>query len=142
MLAWLLCNFSGDPDQYCNFNSIFCDFKWRSGPPPPPPLDPPMVLTLFQTANTEIDTQTVTRSYAPPTRITRDSTVVVKHAAGLQRRPPPGRPRPLFPFLQEPEYTRQLCLLVVGPKRLQGLQVVVVVVLHPLAMELIVCTVE
>ena len=37
MLAWLLCNFSGDPDQYCNINSIFCDFKWGSGPPTPPP---------------------------------------------------------------------------------------------------------
>ena len=62
MLAWLPCKFSGDPDQYCNINSIFCDFKWGSGPPPPP-LDPPMVLTLFQIANTEIDTQTVTRTF-------------------------------------------------------------------------------
>ena len=41
MLAWLLCDFSGDPDQYCKETLYFYDF---SGGPDPlsPALDPPM----------------------------------------------------------------------------------------------------
>ena len=50
--AWLLCDFSGDPDQYCKKTVYFSDFLgggpdhlsplWiRPCPPPPPPPPPP-----------------------------------------------------------------------------------------------------
>ena len=44
-----LCDFSGDPDQYCYETLYFCDFSGGSPDPlpPPPPLDPRM----FQITN-------------------------------------------------------------------------------------------
>ena len=53
MLAWQLCDLSGDLDQYCSKTLYFCDFPegggggwggggWGSGPPVPT-LNPPMV---------------------------------------------------------------------------------------------------
>ena len=39
LLAWSLCDFLGDPDQYCLETLNFCDFSggggWWSGPPAP-----------------------------------------------------------------------------------------------------------
>ena len=37
MLAWPLCDFSGDPDQYCLETLNFCDFSGGGGGPDPLP---------------------------------------------------------------------------------------------------------
>ena len=43
MLAWSLCDLSGDLDQYCLETINFCDFSGGGdGPDPLPPPDPPI----------------------------------------------------------------------------------------------------
>ena len=43
MLAWYLCDLSGDPNQYCSETLYFCDFSGVGGVrTPSPPLDPQM----------------------------------------------------------------------------------------------------
>ena len=40
MLAWQLCDFSGDPDQYCSETLYFCDFSGGGVRLPVPPSGP------------------------------------------------------------------------------------------------------
>ena len=55
MLAWKLCDFLGDPDQYCKENLYFCDFSEGFGPHVSP-LDPPMQISMLNSTGHAIST--------------------------------------------------------------------------------------